>query len=113
MQGLNIAVLDGASAIAPFAYGVLADSHGIVVCLWTAAGISMVAALINSPLIFNARLRKSPEDDNESCVNDKESCVDDKKIEATRRLDTGSTELFYCSSFASESSDQDDIIYEC
>ena len=100
MQGLNIAVLDGATAIAPFAYGVLADSHGIVVCLWTATAISIVAAVINSPLIFNARLRKSPD---EGGKND---------AEVTSRASYLAAEHSDSSSLASDISGGG-IVYDC
>ena len=56
VQGLSVAVFDGAGAIAPFIYGTLADNQGIEFCLWTGAVVSLVAAAINTPLVFNPRL---------------------------------------------------------
>ena len=104
VQGLNLAVVDGAGAIAPFAYGALADAKGVPACLWTAAAISLLGALINIPLIFNQRLvDNSPQSDDES-------------LHSHNKKDTSST-----SESESDSSNDDCVylavdgeqIYEC
>ena len=56
VQGLNIAVVDGAGVVAPFAYGAIADNFGVPACLWTAVAICLGATAINAPLICNSRL---------------------------------------------------------
>jgi hypothetical protein len=63
VQGINAAVYDGASAIFPFLYAMLADNYGISVTLWTCAGVSCFAALVNLPLVIHPRLKRDSQDD--------------------------------------------------
>ena len=56
-QGLNITVMNFANAVAPWALGTFADKAGISATLWTAIGISLLAALVNLPLSFAPDLK--------------------------------------------------------
>lgn len=60
VQGLNIAVMDFASAISPYLLGELADNVGIRETMWTCIGISFAAGLINLPLVFAKALKRPP-----------------------------------------------------
>mmetsp|Transcript_7928 Transcript_7928/g.12222 ORF Transcript_7928/g.12222 Transcript_7928/m.12222 type:complete len:466 (+) Transcript_7928:932-2329(+) len=57
-QGLNITVMNFANAVAPWLFGTFADAAGINTTLWTAIGISILAALVNLPLSFIPELKK-------------------------------------------------------
>jgi predicted MFS family arabinose efflux permease len=52
VQGLNITTLNFSFAVAPFLIGTMVDNRGIEVSLLLSVGISVAAALINTPLIF-------------------------------------------------------------
>lgn len=58
LQGLAVACMDFASAIATFLLGISCDTFGTRTTLWNTAGICLVAALINAQLISNPRLKK-------------------------------------------------------
>ncbi|CAB9513030.1 resistance protein [Seminavis robusta] len=60
IQGLNIAVMDFASAISPYILGEMADKVGIRETMWTCIGISFAAGLINLPLVFVKALKRAP-----------------------------------------------------
>lgn len=62
IQGLNMAVIDFTSALVPFLLGLQADNWGVRMALWTGIGVSIGAALINTPLIFNSRLKPREEE---------------------------------------------------
>jgi hypothetical protein len=55
VQGLNNTDTEVGSTMAPFAFGLIADSLGINACIWVTAAISFRAGFVNSPLIFNPR----------------------------------------------------------
>lgn len=57
VQGLNTAVMNGAQAVTPFLLGTLADQVGTEACMWTCVGISVLAALVNAPLLFSPLLK--------------------------------------------------------
>lgn len=63
IQGYNMAMMNLAGAIGPFLLGNLLDATSIDVCLYTTAGISVVAAIVNFPLSRHARLGPTPSDD--------------------------------------------------
>lgn len=52
-----------AGAVGPFLFGVLADEHGTSLMLWTTTAISMVAALVNVPLMFHPLLGPAKKND--------------------------------------------------
>ena len=52
VQGLNSVVMNIGTALAPWVLGMLADSAGTEVAIWTGFGVSLGAAAINAPLIF-------------------------------------------------------------
>ena len=53
VQGLNNSSMNFGMAFAPWLLGLLSDAAGTKVGIWTAIGISIAAALINTPLIFH------------------------------------------------------------
>lgn len=59
-QGLNISVMNFASAVTPYIMGEMADKVGIREAMWTCVAISMLAAAVNVPLIFEKILRRPP-----------------------------------------------------
>jgi hypothetical protein len=57
IQGINGAISDGSAAVFPFLFALLADSQGIILTMWVATGASLLAAIINSPLIFHPKFK--------------------------------------------------------
>jgi MFS family permease len=57
VQGLNMTSSSLGASIAPFMLAIIADYLGIRACLWIATGLSFLAALINSPLMFEPLLQ--------------------------------------------------------
>jgi hypothetical protein len=53
VQGLNNAAMNFGMALAPWLFGVLADKTTTDTAIWTGVGISVMAALINTPLMFH------------------------------------------------------------
>jgi hypothetical protein len=53
VQGLNNAAMNFGMAVAPWLFGVLADGTSTDTAIWTGVIISVVAALINTPLMFH------------------------------------------------------------
>lgn len=51
-QGVNITVMNFGAALSPFLLGTLADVAGTPTAIWVCVGISLIAALINVPLIW-------------------------------------------------------------
>lgn len=60
VQGLNATTTVLSQGVIPFLSGVFADRVGTEVCMWTYAGISQLAALVNTPLLFSALLMPKP-----------------------------------------------------
>jgi len=60
VQGINIAVMNFATAFSPYILGELADRVGVYETMWTCVGISFFAALVNVPLIFAKPLKRPP-----------------------------------------------------
>lgn len=58
VQGINISVMDFASAISPYLLGEMADRVGVRETMWTCIGISFIAGLVNFPLIFADALKR-------------------------------------------------------
>jgi hypothetical protein len=59
VQGLNNAAMNFGMAVAPWLFGVLADKAGTNPAIWTGIGISLLAAAINAPLMFNPLFGKA------------------------------------------------------
>ncbi|KAL3908637.1 MAG: hypothetical protein SGARI_002970 [Bacillariaceae sp.] len=57
VQGINTTTMNLARSASPFVLGVYADAVGISVCMWTCVGISLLAAVANTPLIFVKQLK--------------------------------------------------------
>jgi MFS family permease len=62
VQGIYTTTFNVAGAIAPWLLGLLADATSTNIMIWTGAGISFGAALVNSPLLFMEKFgpRKAP-----------------------------------------------------
>ncbi|CAB9522824.1 unknown protein [Seminavis robusta] len=58
VQGLNLMSLNLASAVCPYLLGELADRTGTAACMWTNVGISVLAAVVNSPLLHVRQLQR-------------------------------------------------------
>lgn len=59
VQSLNATFLNIGLAVGPLLLGLLADSFSFEVCFYTAAAISVFAAMVNAPLAFDARFKAS------------------------------------------------------
>lgn len=59
VQGLNNAAMNFGMAVAPWMFGLLADAVGTNPAIWAGIGISLLAAAINAPLMFNPLFGKS------------------------------------------------------
>ncbi|CAB9513051.1 Major facilitator superfamily MFS_1 [Seminavis robusta] len=59
-QGINMTVMSFAFAVSPWILGVMADEIGIFETMWTCVGVSFLAALVNSPLMFAPALKRKP-----------------------------------------------------
>lgn len=59
-QGLNSMAMSIGNAIFPFVFGNIADAIGVTPTVWICVGISLFAALVNTPLIFTPALRRKP-----------------------------------------------------
>lgn len=57
VQGLNVTVMNLARSISPFALGSYADAVGTTWCMWTTVLVSVVAALVNLPLMWTPILK--------------------------------------------------------
>jgi len=57
-QGVNIMLMNFATAVAPWALATMADKVGTEAALWTCVGISVAAAVINFPLVLSAELKR-------------------------------------------------------
>jgi MFS family permease len=62
VQGLNIMVMNFATAITPWVFGIMSDYVGAPPAIWTCIGISFAAALINVPLMFKKGLGIPPKE---------------------------------------------------
>jgi hypothetical protein len=60
VQGINSTVMNGTIAVAPWLIGLLADAAGTNAAIWTGIGVSFLAALVNSPLMFRKGFGKKP-----------------------------------------------------
>lgn len=100
VQGLNLAVADSIGAIAPFLYGLLADNTGLATAAWTGFGVCILAAIVNTPLIFNPRVKQlaTTEEKIEDDVADT-TRLDDSRVMTSRPLsaenDDGSDSIVY------------------
>jgi hypothetical protein len=52
VQGLNSVVMNIGTAVAPWVLGLIADTAGTNIAVWTGFGVSILAAIINMPLMF-------------------------------------------------------------
>ena len=57
VQGINTTTMNLARSASPFVLGAYADAVGIEICMWTCVGISLLAAVANTPLIFAKELK--------------------------------------------------------
>ena len=85
VQGLSMSALNIGSAVAPFIFGLLYDIQGELVCYWTATAVSLGAAIINFPLIFNSTL--SSQTLKKSKTGNDEALVDEAHV--IQKLDLG------------------------
>lgn len=62
-QGANMTIMNFAFAVSPWMLGIMSDNLGVPETLWFCVGISVLASLVNSPLMFAPALkRKEPLD---------------------------------------------------
>jgi hypothetical protein len=57
-QGLNQTVMSFGSAVFPWVFGMLSDAIGIETTIWITVGVSLLAVLTNSPLLFEKGLKR-------------------------------------------------------
>lgn len=61
-QGLNTTVMNFGTAVSPWIFGILADSAGTPVAIWSCIGISFLAAILNAPLLLIKGLGPAPKE---------------------------------------------------
>ena len=57
-QGINITIMNFATAVTPYALGTLSDNEGISLTLWLTVAFSILAVITNAPLMFAPVLRQ-------------------------------------------------------
>jgi len=83
-QGLYGAVMDGADAVFPLSLGLIADKTGQALAFWICIGLSILAAIVNFPLIYHPLLQKPKEEiDDDRTV----ATIDEEALE--QRLQKG------------------------
>jgi hypothetical protein len=77
LQGLNQTVMNVGSAIFPWVFGILADEIGTETTIWITVGVSLSAALINVPLLFEKALKrkKAVPDDSRQIKGEKDEDI--------------------------------------
>lgn len=56
-HGLNVMIMNFANAVFPYLFGTMADNEDISPTLWTTIAISLLAAVVNFPLMFAKELK--------------------------------------------------------
>lgn len=59
-QGINMTVMNFAFAVSPWLLGLMSDNVGVNQTLWFCVGLSVLAALVNAPLMFESALKRKP-----------------------------------------------------
>jgi hypothetical protein len=80
LQGLNQTVMNVGYAIFPWVFGILADEIGTATTLYITVGVSLSAALINVPLLFEKALKRKKAVPSDSHLNRRLSRREDKDI---------------------------------
>jgi hypothetical protein len=57
-QGMNQTVMSFGSAVFPWVFGMLSDEIGTETTIWITVGVSLLAVLTNSPLLFEKGLKR-------------------------------------------------------
>lgn len=57
-QGLNTTVMTFGGAVSPWVFGLIADGIGAETTIWICVGVSLLATLVNSPLLFAKQLKR-------------------------------------------------------
>mmetsp|Transcript_17786 Transcript_17786/g.36577 ORF Transcript_17786/g.36577 Transcript_17786/m.36577 type:complete len:282 (+) Transcript_17786:113-958(+) len=60
VQGLNATTMNLSRAVTLFLLGTFADRVGTEECMWTCVAISLLAALVNTPLLFSPLFKPKP-----------------------------------------------------
>lgn len=61
VQGMNNAAMNFGMAVAPWLFGILADSTSTNIAIITGIGVSVLAAVVNCPLTFDSRFGRAKE----------------------------------------------------
>ena len=79
IQGVNVAIVESVGAIFSFVFGLTADSKGNSYTMWVGFWVSLAAALVNLPLVFDPELGQyiAQEEDNVSA----EGSIDEDTIQ--------------------------------
>lgn len=76
-QGINMTVMNFAFAVSPWLLGLMSDNVGTNPTLWFCVGLSVLAALVNTPLMFASSLkRKAPLDYQQAMGLENQEMVD-------------------------------------
>ncbi|KAL7532229.1 hypothetical protein ACHAWF_004057 [Thalassiosira exigua] len=65
VQGINSSIYDGSYAVFPVVLALISDTCGYQAALWICFGVSILAALVNFPLVFNKLLQDQKENEAE------------------------------------------------
>lgn len=76
VQGLNTSAMNFGMAIAPWLFGILADTAGTTNAIWTGVGVSLFAALVNAPLMRNPKFGRVVEEEQSSNILSDQKSMD-------------------------------------
>lgn len=57
-QGVNMTIMNFAFAVSPWMLGIMSDNIGVIETLWFCFGVSILASLVNAPLMFAQALKR-------------------------------------------------------
>lgn len=79
-QGMNMTVMNFAFAVSPWFLGLMSDNIGIVQTLWFCVGVSVLAAIVNSPLMLAKELKRMPPTDYQQAMGLEDQELVDRAI---------------------------------
>ena len=80
LKGMNMTIMSFAFAVSPWMLGVMSDNVGIVQTLYFCVGVSVLASLVNSPLMFVKVLQRQPPVDYQRAMGYEDQDLVDKAV---------------------------------
>ena len=77
VSGVNKTIYDFSSSVTPVLFGWISDTYGSGLAQWICVGLSVLAALVNVPLLFNPRLGKPAAKSDEAVASTDEATLQD------------------------------------